>query len=82
MSVNVNDKIYDLESNIACDILTHGQCNYFTAEQFNTRTEKVSDQALSIIHLNSQSLNRKFEKIIEFLNVLKKMFKVIAITET
>lgn len=82
MSVNSNDKIYDLESNIACDVLTPGQCNYFTVKQYNTRTEKVSEQALSIMHLKSQSLNRKLENIIEFLNAMDKMFKVIAITET
>lgn len=82
MSVNINDKIYELDNNIACDILTPGQSNYFTTQQFNSQAEKISDQALSILHLNSQSLNRKFEKIIDFLRTLKKKFKVIAITET
>lgn len=76
------NKIYNLEYDLVNDILEPESCKYFTTQQFNDTMDKVTNDTFSIIHINSQSLKRKFSKITEFFGGLKKNFKVIAITET
>lgn len=82
-SIDTNcDQIYKFEPNLVHHILEPGSCKYYTTEQFNNVTDNVSSEVFSVMHLNSQSLKRKFPKIKEFLGELKHNFKVIAITET
>lgn len=71
-----------METELAHNILEPGECNYYTVQQLNSRTSKISNEAFSIIHLNSQSLKRKLPKIKQLFSELKQQFKVIAITET
>ena len=82
-NVDINsDKIFDMETVFAHNILAPGECHYFTTQEFNGTTQRFSDDAFSIIHFNSQSLKCKLSKINNFLSDLKRTFKVIAVTET
>lgn len=89
-NVDINsDKIFDMETVFAHNILVPGECHYLwnvtnvtTTQEFNGTTQRFSDDAFSIIHFNSQSLKCKLSKINNFLSDLKRTFKVIAVTET
>lgn len=75
-------KTFDPENNLDPDnnYFNHNHSiinsEYYTDEQFNTNIELKN--TLSVIHLNSRSLDKNFTKIKEYLTTLKK-FTIIAI---
>ena len=54
-------------------------CKYYSLEEFNS---DPIDSNFDLFHLNCRSLNRNFDKIVDYLSVLKNNFSVLGFTET
>ena len=50
-------------------------------EEIPCKVEKFSQNSFSKFHLNIRSLNKAFEKLLEFLSIMKNKFDVTAISE-
>ena len=55
---------------------------FLTAEQFNIKTDHLSDSAFSLFHLNVRGCRTNFNLLTSFLQSLKFNFTFIALTET
>ena len=55
---------------------------YFSIDEFNSSSEKLLKNSFSILHINIRSLNKNFEKLREYLSLVKRDFSVVALTET
>ena len=57
-------------------------CNYYTAEEFNTKFSKIQKNIeISILHLNIRSLNSKVREFCTLINILDIDFDVIVLSE-
>ena len=57
-------------------------CNYYSCDQFNQKVCKVKTNiALSIIHVNIQSLNSKSSALKQFLQILELDFDLVVLSE-
>ena len=56
--------------------------SYFTTEETKSKLSSNDDKSFSILHLNIRSLQKNFEKLVNFLATLSFDFKVICISET
>ncbi len=88
ISLNYNEASlnndHDWEFNINPDLNFYNDmnftCNYYNEYEFDVNVRKVN--GFSIKHFNSRSLQTNFEAITNYLDLLKKDFHVIAISET
>ena len=55
---------------------------YFSADEFNSLSEKLLQNYFSILHINVRSLLKNFEKLREYLSPVKRDFSVVVLTET
>ena len=55
---------------------------YFSIDEFNSSSEKLLKNSFSILHINIRSLNKNFEKLREYLSLVKRDFSVVALTDT
>jgi len=56
-NVDINsDKIFDMETDFARNILAPGECHYFTTQEFNGTTQRFSDD---MMHFPSYTLIAK-----------------------
>ena len=55
---------------------------YFSINEFNSLSEKLLKNFFSILHINIWSLNKNFEKLREYISLVKRDFSVVALTET
>ena len=55
---------------------------YFNADEFNSSSDKLLKNSFSILHINIRSLNKNFEKLREYLCLVKRDFSVAYLTET
>ena len=70
----------DIDPDTNFFINMNNNCSYYTEEQLNNTI--MTEQGLSIIHLNSRSLYANFESLQDLLSRLKNPFNIIAISET
>ena len=54
----------------------------YSIDEFNSSSEKLLKNSFPILHINIRSLNRNFEKLREYLSLVKRDFSVEALTET
>ena len=54
---------------------------YFSIDEFNSSSEKFKN-SFCILHINIKSLNKNFEKLREYLSLVKRNFSLVALTET
>ena len=71
------DALYNVEPYNSVNDTTHTNCKYYSDRQFACNVKSDSD--FSLIHFNSRSLNKNFQKIKEYLDDLKRSFDIIAI---
>ena len=55
---------------------------YFSVDEFNSSSDKLLKNFFSILHINMRSLNKNFEKLREYLSLVKRDFSIVALTET
>ena len=55
---------------------------YFSIDEFSSSSEKLLKNSFSILHINIRSLNKNFEKLREYLSLVKRDFSVVAHTKT
>ena len=53
---------------------------YFSVDELNSLSDKLLKNSFSILHINIRSLNKNFEKLREYLSLLKRDFSVVALT--
>ena len=46
---------------------------YFSVDEFNSSSDKLLKNSFSILHINIRSLNKNFEKLREYLSLVKKI---------
>ena len=46
---------------------------YFSVDQFNSSSDKLFKNSFSILHINIRSLNKNFEKLREYLSLVKEI---------
>ena len=68
--INFNDKFEIVES------------SYFSIDEFSSTSKKLLKNYFSILHINIRSLNKNFEKLREYLSLVKRDFNVVALTKT
>lgn len=51
-------------------------------EKIPCKVEKFLKNSFSVFHVNIRSLDKQFDKLLEFLSIMKNEFDVIAISET
>ena len=56
--------------------------NYITPEKFHKQYATSTDDDFFMLHINTRSLNKHFEKLEEFVTQLGKLPEIIAISET
>ena len=56
--------------------------NYITPEKFHKQYATSTNDDFFMLHINTRSLNKHFEKLEEFVTHLGKLPKIIAISET
>ena len=55
---------------------------YFSLAEVPCKVEKLLENSFSVYHINIRSLNKNFDKLLEFLSIMKNEFDIIAISET
>ena len=55
---------------------------YFSLVEVPCKAEKLLENSFSVYHINIRSLNKNFDKLLEFLSIMKNEFDIIAISET
>ena len=55
---------------------------YFCLAEVPFKVEKLLENSFSVYHINIRSLNKNFDKLLEFLSIMKNEFDIIAISET
>ena len=55
---------------------------YYTIDEFSCVSNSLLENSFSILQINIRSMNKNFEKLQEYLNVVKGKFSIIALTET
>ena len=55
---------------------------YYTIDEFSCASNSLLKNSFSILQINIRSMNKNFEKLQEYLNVVKGKFSIIAFTET
>ena len=55
---------------------------YYTTDEFSCASNSLLKNSFSILQINIRSMNKNFEKLQEYLNVVKGKFSIIALTET
>ena len=55
---------------------------YYTIDEFSCAPNSLLKNSFSILQINIRSMNKNFEKLQEYLNVVKGKFSIIALTET
>ena len=55
---------------------------YFSLAEVPCKVEKLLENLFSVYHINIRSLNKNFDKLLEFLSIMKNEFDIIAISET
>ncbi len=61
---------------------TNDCCNYHCSDTFNKTVAKLNKPNLSLIHFNSRSLVKNYEKTTDYIQTLNNDFSIIAISET
>ena len=51
-------------------------------DEFNSSSQNLLKNSLSVLHINIRSMNKNFEKLREYLSHVKGNFSIIALTET
>ena len=54
---------------------------YYTIDEFSCVSNSLLKNSFSILQINIRSMNKNFEKLQEYLNVVKGKFSIIALTE-
>ena len=54
---------------------------YYTIGEFSCASNGLLKNSFSILQINIRSMNKNFEKLQEYLNVVKGKFSIIALTE-
>ena len=62
-------------------LFTHVQSNYYVPDPFNEISMQYNP-SLSLLHINTRSLNQNQPKLVKLLNTIDLYFSVIGITET
>ena len=55
---------------------------YFSLAEVPCKVEKLLENSFSVYHINIRSLNKNFDKLLEYLSTMKNEFDIIAIPET
>ena len=55
---------------------------YFSKDEFNYSSQKLLKNSFSILNVTIRSLNKYFEKLCEYLSLVKRNFSVVALIET
>ena len=55
---------------------------YFSLAEVPCKVEKLLENSFSVYHINIRSLKKFFDKLLEFLSIMKNEFDIIAISET
>lgn len=76
---NPQNKMNDMEAN-SDEIKMINNCAYYTDTTFNDSV-KLHNK-LSVLHFNSQSLNKKIDNIKDYLSQFTSPFNIIAVSET
>ena len=54
---------------------------YFSLAEVLCKVEKLFENSFSVYHINNRSLNKNFDKFLQFLSIMKNEFDIIAISE-
>ena len=54
---------------------------YFSLAEVPCKVQKLLENLFSLYHINIRSLNKYFDKLLEFLSIMKHEFDIIAISE-
>ena len=76
------DEVNDPDINFFKDKSEIVDSSYFSIDEFNSTSEKLLKNYFSILHINIRSLNKNFEKLREYLSLVKRDFSVVAHTKT
>ena len=76
------DEANDPDLNIFNDHSEAVSFPYYTVDKFSCPSNSLLKSSFSILQINIRSMNKKFEKLQEYLNVVKGKFSIIALTET
>ena len=55
--------------------------HYYTIDEFPCASNSLLKNSFSVLQINIRSMNKNFEKLQEYLNVVKGKFSIIALTE-
>ena len=77
-----DDEANDPDLNIFNDHSEAVSLPYYTIDEFSCPSNSLLKNPFSILQINIRSMNKKFEKLQEYLNVVKGKFSIIALTET
>ena len=55
---------------------------YFSLAEVPCKVEKLLENSFSVYHINIRSLNKNFDKLLEFLSIMNNEFDITAISET
>ena len=54
---------------------------YYTIDEFPSASDSLLKDSFSVLQINIRLMNKNFEKLQEYLNVVKGKFRIIALTE-
>ena len=57
------------------------ESSYFSINEFNSSSKTLLKNSFSILDINIRSLNKNFEKLSEYVSLVKRDFSVVALTE-
>ena len=55
---------------------------YFSLAEVPCKVEKLLENSFSVYHINIRSLNKNFDKLLEFLSIMNNEFDILAISGT
>ena len=76
------DESNDPDINLFSDKYEAMDSPYFSIDEFVSSSQKLHKNSFSVLHINIRSLNKNFEKLREYLSLVKRELDVVTLTET
>ena len=78
----MDDEGNDLDLNFFNDYSGAVRSPYYTIDEFSCTSNSLLKNSFSILQINIKSMNKSFEIVQEYVNIVKGKFRIIALTET
>ena len=78
----MDDEGNDLDLNFFNDYSGAVRSPYYTIDELSCACNSLLKNSFSILQINIKSMNKSFEILQEYVNVVKGKFRIIALTET